>query len=140
MSILKRGLTAASLTVLIAVAANVNISEAEAALGGPHYASVAYPAAPCIKYRSVGWRRICCDPCLPPLKAVLAAKDPCCCTACYLDIPVCLPPCCTDSPCVTSHRGLFGNGNVCYEWCCGFKVKITFKKCGDVLVTSYGRF
>jgi hypothetical protein len=28
---------------------------------------------------------------------------------------------------------------VTYEWCCGYKVRVVFDRCGDITVHSYGR-
>jgi hypothetical protein len=68
---------------------------------------------------------------------ILDVKNPTCCT--IVQIPVCVPCCCTDVPKVSAHCGLFGRGIAVYEWCCGYKVKVVFDKCGDVVVHSYGR-
>lgn len=54
-------------------------------------------------------------------------------------MPVCLPGCCVGEPKVCTDRGLFGRHVVWYEWCCGFSVKVTFKRSGELLVTYVGR-
>ena len=66
----------------------------------------------------------------------MKVADPCCCKTCY-DIPICLPACCKGEPCVTDRCGALCKGVVVYKWCCGYKVKVVIKKCGDIVVTSY---
>jgi len=93
---------------------------------------------PCIIYRQARpCRKICCDG-KPPIKTVLTVQDPCAC-ACHVDVPVCLPSCCKGEPYVKSRCGVFCRGVVVYKWCCGYKLVVTFKKCGDIVVTSVGR-
>lgn len=99
----------------------------------------AYPVCKdrCIKYHHHGrLRKICCG-CDEPIKMVLAVKDPCCC--CTVDVEVCLPGCCKEAPSVCSHPGIFGRQIVEYTWCCGYRVKVIFDRCGDVAVHSYAR-
>ncbi len=81
-------------------------------------------------------RRVCCDCCVPPYQTVLKAKVPCSC--CEVDIPVCVPGCCTDAPCVTCRPGLFGRVVTEYTWCCGFKVRIVATRRGTIAVHTYG--
>ena len=50
----------------------------------------------------------------PPARAVLQVKDPCC-GRCPVEIPVCIPVCCTDAPKVRCRCGLLGRGYVTYE-------------------------
>ncbi len=90
---------------------------------------------PCIIYRH-GGPKLCCD-CKPGVPTTLKVKDPC--TCCQTEISVCLPACCTGEPTVCCGTGLFCRDIVCYEWCCGFRVRVTFKKCGDLIVTTWGR-
>ena len=93
--------------------------------------------APCISYhhhRTL--RRTCCG-CCDPINAILEVTDPVCCTT--VEVPVCLPGCCDGVPTVCPGRGLLGRGVVEYQWCCGYRVKVVFKKCGDIVVHSYGR-
>jgi hypothetical protein len=93
-------------------------------------------AKPCIIYRQRRCcRKVCCG-CDPPQKTSLKVADPCCCKSSY-DIPICLPACCKGDPCVTSRCGICCKGVVVYKWCCGYKVKIVIKKCGDIVVISY---
>jgi hypothetical protein len=93
--------------------------------------------APCIDYRYHRFlqKKVCCG-CEPPAKVVLQVKDPCC---CYVEVPVCVPACCKGDPKVSCGKGgLFNRGTVTYEWCCGYKIKIEFEKCGDLKVHYYG--
>lgn len=93
---------------------------------------------PCIKYRHalLPLCKPCCDPCKPPIKAVLAVKNPC--TCCPVEVPVCLPSCCCGEPKVSCRKAVLGAGVVTYDWCCGVSVTVRFDKCGDVLVTYHG--
>jgi hypothetical protein len=90
---------------------------------------------PCVTYRHRG-PKLCCD-CKPGVPTVLKVKDPCSC--CETEISVCLPACCTGEPTMSCGSGLFCRDVVCYEWCCGFSVRVTFKHCGDLIVTTWGR-
>ncbi len=90
---------------------------------------------PCIKYRHCG-RKLCCGPCEPPKQIVLKVKDPC--TCCEVDVPICLPACCEGEPTVCTGKGFLCRDIVEYEWCCGFYVRVAFKKCGDLVVTTKG--
>lgn len=95
--------------------------------------------AKCIKYRNAifDFKKVkCCNPCLPPIQAVLHVTNPC--TCCPLDVPVCLPNCCCDAPKIECRKTLLGDGVVTYSWCCGFSASIRFQPCGDVLVTYRG--
>ena len=91
----------------------------------------------CIVYRNhhVG-RKVCCDPCLPAVQTILQVQDPC--TCCPIEVPVCVPGCCTDAPCVTTRCGLFGRTITEYTWCCGFKVRIVMTKRDTIIVHTYG--
>ncbi|MDX1947998.1 MAG: hypothetical protein SFU86_21545 [Pirellulaceae bacterium] len=109
--------------------------------GGPVQSPVQSPVQvgkvacepPCITYKS---HRHCkfdgCD----TYQLVLSVCDPC--TGCVVAVPVCVPACCTDSPTVCSHRGIFGRHVVEYRWCCGYEVKVVFDRCGDLTVHTYG--
>ena len=91
----------------------------------------------CIKYRHhCTLRKTCCG-CCEDIKMVLSVKDPCCC--CNVDVSVCVPGCCKDVPSVCNHNGVFGRNVVEYTWCCGYRVKVVFDRCGDVTVHTYGR-
>lgn len=91
---------------------------------------------PCITYRHRG-PKLCCGNCLPAKELVLKVKNPC--TGCETDVPVCLPACCEGEPKVCTGSGFLGRNVVEYEWCCGFSVRVAFKHCGDLLVTTWGR-
>jgi hypothetical protein len=90
---------------------------------------------PCITYRNHGCQNVCSS--APPIHTVLQAKDPC--TCCPINIPVCVPASCTDVPTVCAGRGFLGREVMWYDWCCGFSVKVTFKRTGDVIVTYVNR-
>ncbi len=90
---------------------------------------------PCITYRHCG-PKLCCG-CEPPTEITLKVKNPC--TGCETDVQVCLPACCTGEPTVCAGTGLFCRDVIHYEWCCGFRVKVAFKHCGDLIVTTWGR-
>jgi hypothetical protein len=90
----------------------------------------------CIKYRNNGCQTVCCGS-APPIKTVLQVKDPC--TCCPVNVSVCVPACCTGTPCVGEARGFLGRHVVWYDWECGFSVKIAFKHSGDVIVTYVNR-
>ncbi len=94
------------------------------------------PCCPCIEYRHHG-RPICCCDCNTPqeIKTVLMVKNPATCRV--VPIPVCLPGCCTDEPCVWSRCGVLGRGIVHYDYCCGVKIIVTFRACGDIVVNYY---
>ena len=87
---------------------------------------------PCIKYNSRGRHRSCygCE----TVNLVVPVKNPSDC-GCVVAVPMCIPACCTGEPCVKSHCGPLGRGVVVYEWCCGFKARVVFDRCGDVTVT-----
>ena len=114
--------------------------QAEAGEGSEPAAAVA-PAADCCK-TCVSYvahrpcRKVCCC-CTPAKETVLKVKDPCCCCR-VVEVPICLPGCCEGCPCVHSRCGLLGRGVVTYTWCCGYKVRIIFRRCGDVVVHTYG--
>jgi hypothetical protein len=90
---------------------------------------------PCIKYVCRG-PKLCCT-CDPPVPTVLLVKNPC--TGCDVEVSVCMPACCTGEPVVCNGTGLLGRNVVTYEWCCGYRVKVVFRLCGDVLVVTWGR-
>jgi hypothetical protein len=88
---------------------------------------------PCLVYRHCG-PKLCCG-CEPPKEIVLKVKDPC--TGCEIDVPVCAPACCEGEPEVCAGKGFLCRDKVEYEWCCGFRVTVVFRKC-DVLVRTWG--
>ena len=90
---------------------------------------------PCITYHRKG-PKLCCG-CDPPIKTVLRLKNPCSC--CEVEVPICMPACCKGEPTVCWTTGLFCRNVAIYEWCCGFRVRISFKHCGDLIVHTWGR-
>lgn len=91
---------------------------------------------PCISYRHCG-PKLCCGPCEPPVQTVLKVKDPC--TCCEIEVPLCIPACCKGEPTLCCGRGFLGRSTVEYEWCCGYRVRVAFKRCGDLIVSTWGR-
>lgn len=89
---------------------------------------------PCISYEHRG-RSICCCECAP-IQTALQVTDPC--TCCTIEVPVCLPGCCTGSPAVCSRCPILFNREVIkFEYCCGVTVVVKISKCGDILVTYW---
>lgn len=101
-----------------------------AAMSGPAMAGNCCCPAPCITYRHHGHHKVCCG-CAPSYETVLCATNPR--TCCPVNIPVCVPGCCTGAPTMTCHHN-----TVRYEWCCGYRVTVRFKHNGDVKVVSRG--
>jgi hypothetical protein len=91
---------------------------------------------PCIKYLHRRGRCRSCYNCDPSQKIVMEVADPCCCK-CTVEVPMCIPACCKDKPCVSSSCGPF-RGVVWYKWCCGFEARVVFSRCGDITVTYFG--
>ncbi|HXT59031.1 MAG TPA: hypothetical protein VN699_10355 [Pirellulales bacterium] len=89
---------------------------------------------PCITYRHHG-PKLCCG-CAPSVETVLTVNNPC--TCCPVQIPVCLPACCSGEPTVCCGRGLLGRTVVTYDWCCGFSVTVRFLHSGDIVVVTRG--
>ena len=91
----------------------------------------------CIKYlHHCTVRKTCCG--CDTIKSVLCVTDPCCCGK-TVEVPVCLPCDCTDTPKICDRCTILGRSSVTYKWCCGYKVKVVFDRCGNVTVHSYGR-
>lgn len=137
-------IAALGLTVVMATLL-VTSDGATGATRDRHHAPVivgGIPAPPCVSYAHHNTlRRTCkrCDcHCTPPITVLMDVTDPTCCTRC-LEIPMCIPSCCTDVPTCDSRVGLLGRGRVNYEWCCGYRVEVVFKRNGDVVVHSFGR-
>jgi hypothetical protein len=92
--------------------------------------------ATCVRYvQHRPHRKTCCD-CGPSYQTVLTVIDPRSC--CAIDVPVCLPACCTGQPQCNGRNGLFGRGITSYDWCCGYSVRIVVGHHGDVTVHYYG--
>lgn len=64
----------------------------------------------------------------PPQHIVLQVCHPC--TGCTIDVPVCVPACCTGAPTVCFRNTLIGNGKTVFEWCCGYQVVVRYTHCG----------
>jgi len=80
-------------------------------------------------------RKTCCD-CGSSYETVLTVIDPK--TCCPIDVPVCLPSCCTGYPQCSARNGLLGRGVTSYSWCCGYVVRVVVGHHGDVTVHYYG--
>jgi hypothetical protein len=87
---------------------------------------------PCISYRSKGEHRSCLDD-KPGVSLNVVVKNPQ--TGCCVNVPICVPCCCLDQPCIDSRCGLFHRGIVTYDYDCGFRIVFTFDRAGDLLVT-----
>jgi hypothetical protein len=70
------------------------------------------------------------------MELILQVKDPCAC--CLVEVPVCIPACCTTAPKVCCYKGFLHRQVVEYSWDCGFCLKVVFDRCGDVTVHYYG--
>jgi hypothetical protein len=105
--------------------------------GGSVQAPAVYCKTPCITYKHHGTLRKTCCGCSGTYTAVLQVEDPC--TCCVYEIPVCVPDCCVGEPRVHGRLNVLGRGAVVYHWCCGYKVKLVFDRCGDVTVHMIGR-
>ncbi|MDX1964615.1 MAG: hypothetical protein SFX18_15800 [Pirellulales bacterium] len=90
--------------------------------------------APCITYRERGVRRSCLSD-QPDFASTLLVCNPR--TGCTVCVPVCLPVCCLDEPCVDSRKGLFQRGIVTYEYACGLRIVVVFDRHGDLTVTYH---
>jgi hypothetical protein len=78
-----------------------------------------------------------CKPCCQPkIEVILQVKDPC--TCCIIEVPVCIPACCTGNPTVCCRSGFLGRHIVTYSWCCGVSVDIVFKRNGCYFVRYHG--
>lgn len=92
--------------------------------------------ATCVRYvQHCPHRKTCCD-CGSSYQTVLTVIDPN--TCCPVDVPVCLPSCCTGQPLCSARHGLLGRGITSYSWCCGYTVRIVIGIHGDVTVHYYG--
>ncbi len=97
---------------------------------------------PCIKYLGEHrLKRFCCGCKCPTFEKIsMRVEDPARC-GCAVEIPICVPTCCTGEPCVKSRCGVFGAGVVWMKWCCGYKVRVLFagnNECvGRKVIVSY---
>jgi hypothetical protein len=76
--------------------------------------------------------------CQAQVAMTMVADNPADCVACPVEVPLCIPCCCTDAPTVTSRCGLLGRGIVEYCWSCGFTATVVFRASGDVVVHYRG--
>jgi len=134
--------SAAALLLLIGLTGPVQAGflQAQAKQVEPIAQQAADPCCPrpCIEYRQhLLCRHVCCDPCQQPIRSVVQVTDPC--TCCPVNVPVCIPGCCTGAPCVTTRCGILGRTITEFKWCCGFRVKVIMDRRGDLVVHSYGR-
>lgn len=130
--------SSASAAGLLAKPVAARLASANKAAATQDNCTAQTPAAcqPCIVYRHHG-PKLCCDNCAAPIPTIIKVKDPCSC--CEVDVQVCLPACCSGDPTVCCGTGFLGRNVVEYEWCCGYSVRVAFRHCGDVLVTTWGR-
>lgn len=92
--------------------------------------------ATCVRYvQHHPLRKNCCN-CGPSYQTVLSVVDPK--TCCPIDVPVCLPACCTGYPHSDGRGGLFGRGITNFCWGCGYRVRVVVSHHGDVTVHYYG--
>lgn len=92
--------------------------------------------AACVRYvQHCPHRKTCCG-CATSYQTVLTVIDPK--TCCPVDVPVCLPSCCTGQPQSSGRNGLLGRGITNYSWCCGYNIRIVVGHHGDVTVHYYG--
>lgn len=96
------------------------------------------PGCGCPQQRRIEYRNHCrlrkgAYACAPPVHTVLVVPGGQC-GQCAVEVPVCIPACCTDAPQVEARRGLLGRTRVLYRWCCGFEVEVVFCHDGDLIV------
>lgn len=104
--------------------------------GSPYVVQKSVAPAACVRYvQHRACRDVCCDG-GAAWQTSLSVYNPY--TCCSVEVPVCLPACCTGNPSVAGHRGLLGRGITTFNWCCGYKVKVIVGRSGDVTVHSYG--
>jgi hypothetical protein len=70
------------------------------------------------------------------MDVILQVKDPCSC--CLVEVPVCIPACCTTNPRVCNYKGFLRRQVVEYSWDCGFRLTVVFDRGGDITVHYYG--
>jgi hypothetical protein len=90
--------------------------------------------APCIKYWTHLGARLMLR-CNSEIQVTMSVDNPADCKSCKIEVPMCIPCCCTGEPTVTSDCGLLGRGIVEYCWPCGFRATVVFRPTlGDVMV------
>jgi hypothetical protein len=91
---------------------------------------------PCVEYRThLSARRML--RCTSQVQVTMAVDNPADCKNCAVEIPMCIPCCCTGEPTVTSECGLLGRGIVEYCWPCGFRAKVVFRPALCDVVVHY---
>ena len=91
---------------------------------------------PCIEYRThLSARRML--RCTSQVQVTMAVDNPADCKPCAIEVPMCIPCCCTGQPTVTTDCGLLGRGIVEYCWPCGFKAKVVFRPTLGGVVVHY---
>jgi len=96
------------------------------------------PGCGCPQQRRIEYRNHCrmrkgAFACAPSVQTVLLVPaGPC--GQCAVEVPVCIPACCTDAPQMQARQGLLGRTRVLYRWCCGFEVEVVFCCNGDLIV------
>jgi hypothetical protein len=99
-------------------------------------AAVEYSPAPCISYRThFAARRML--RCQRQVEMMMTVDNPADCDRCTVNVPLCIPCCCTGAPSVQSDCSLLGRGTVQYCWDCGFRATVVFRARGDIVV-HYG--
>lgn len=63
-------------------------------------------------------------------------KDECDC--CYVEVPVCIPDCCSVICSTNTRCGAFGRTITEYCWDCGFRMEIVANRQGDLTVHYFG--
>lgn len=95
-------------------------------------AAVVATATLAVAPREAEARRNECGP--PPMKVTLCVDDPCDCCAGQI-VSVCVPCCCTETPCVSWRNGIFGRRIATFTWaCCGHSVEVVVTRRGDLIV------
>ncbi len=89
----------------------------------------------CVRYRHIGRKVV--DPCCKPYETRwVCVKHPC--TCCDVLVPVCLPACIPDTPCVHCRGAILAQGVVSFDYGYGIKVNVRIQRDGDLVVTYYG--
>jgi hypothetical protein len=103
--------------------------------GSPYVVQKSVASAACVRYvQHRPCRDVCCDG-RASWQTTLSVYNPY--TCCSVEVPVCLPACCTGNPSVAGHRGLLGRGITTFNWCCGYQVRVVVGR-HDVVVHYYG--
>lgn len=69
----------------------------------------------------------------PPIHQTLCVENPA--NGCLYAVHVCVPQCCVGpAVCCGKRVGLLGRSYVLYQWPCGYKVEVVFRKHGGVIL------